>query len=1136
MVITIFGTITDDATKSGQALTVFQKKYSDIISDVKSSGLKKGLFGDNKLSLVDDGDINRVNEYFSLIDNGIDKNTALQSALSGASSAVKEIAVSSSSAAEAQQVMTGAVKEVTVAEKAATVGAKALSVGLNLLTNIGISIAINLAVNAITNFISASKEAEEAAKELRESGHNAIENFNEESKSLDSTIQKYVELYACTSDISTVKSELSDIQTELINKYGDEANGIDLVNGKLSEEIEKYRQIKREQAEAFVYDEKNRERYKQAVDSLNGTKNKKKVIPGEYTSVSLGDYTFSKEVGNAFHEAGINYQIGYNSHNESMILSIGGTLEKQKNTLNKMAEIYKSIDGYNEDIYNRLMQQYVEKKQLYEVDKEFADHYEQLESEIKTPDLIDETESQFFSLIEKAKELNQTIKGDGTATKRYAASQELKDLKNEIYELAGSSSELKNVADSTFSAFEAGASNATGSVVDLEKAFYESLEEKQKGSLKNIELIENAMQTLADGKYVSWDDFWDIKEIDTDDVIFLPESIGNEFKINMQQLQQLKDGYVKSEIESLQKENQTIREQIEGKNGVVNGLKDQLEYELMILDAQIAQGANSESDAQSIEAQRQKVQGIRDEMDAYEEQMERNVLLIKMWNSHIGDTTEIAEIYAKAMTTQIDSIIDKHESEKDALEKEKDLLNEQLDALEGQRQAIEDIIDDYKSVVDIVGDVTDKEIDLLRKQQEAEVNAVQAKIDAIKDAREQQEEENSLTEKQLALQEKLRDLEKARQAKVRTYSSERGWHFDVDKEAVANAQTAVDEARFDYDKAVDDKAYNDQISALEREKELISGNFDEQIKAYEDYCNEWKAIVDGQTRAENEQTAQQILGAEWREKIKNKDTDILNRFRSAFQGYNTQLNNLVNNEIANLNLSIKAKESEINAKADQIQAWSDYKTQVETSINDIKGKYEEYTGLLGQVELSEKSSYEERAKALADFIAKYEGYADDLQDVQSQLTEYAREAVSPMETSVIDVIRSTAEKMLPGIKFPPYANGGVVEHTGLAMLHGEKQRSEVVFNAAQSKRLYDMVAKGDFANLAAAKIAENWGSALKSIKSSRIVNNTSNSNSSSFLIQHMDVNGVQNPAEFANEFNRNMKQYLQNVRAESFVQ
>ncbi len=496
------------------------------------------------------------------------------------------------------------------------------------------------------------------------------------------------------------------------------------------------------------------------------------------------------------------------------------------------------------------------------------------------------------------------------------------------------------------------------------------------------------------------------------------------------------------------------------------------------------------------------------------------------------------------------------------------MLNEQLDALEEQQSALEEIIDQHKSLVDIVKDVTDKEIDLLKEQQKVQESAINDKIKALEDARDKQNEENELLEKEIALQEKLRDLEKARQTKVRTYSESRGWHFDVDKEAVANAQTAANEAQKEYDKTVEDKAFNEQVDALEKEKELIAENFEAQIKDYENYYKQWSEIVEEQTNAENEQLAQQILGVEWREKIKKKDTDILNKFGSSFRDYNSQLSRLVNAEIASLKTSIKAKEEEIKAKDEQIQSWQNYKTQVEKSINEIKGQYDEYVKYLGSIALSENSTYEDRKNALGDFVSHYSSCISQIQELQNTLgdlsttisvevnTQGAKQELADFLENYRDGILSMADIMMLDpenrqnalmiyaqlqtggniddviARLRGYSTGGVADQTGIAMLHGTKQKSETIFNAQQSKELYDMVKTGSFSSLVAQRAVEGLTKSLDTTKPTNNFNNSKNTNS--VIIQNMTIK-ADNPLQFHEQFTKEINQYMKIELSESMV-
>lgn len=1181
-----FGNSTNGLTDVKNRLT----EIADVMKTVTSMGKISKTYKAFNIDLngLSSNDINALQNYVNLMNKGVESSSAFKQSMIDSSESAKLQAKSFETLNQAYQFgeissreYTIATKNLSAAQKTATVTSKALSIGLNLLTNIGISIAISAIVKSIEYLATAEERASEKNREFVETTQEVLKNHKQEQENLQGIIDKYTELYTSTNDMTSVKKDLISLQDEIVDKYGEEANAIDLLNGKYSDNIKLLNQERLANAEKFLEDNAAQIR-----DAKKSKTEKQKSIS---RILKISDLDEHKEDLDKF------------ALTHNMLISdagIGGnatvydlkrdTLDNQIQTLSEFAELLRSFgdDGYNTKYYDKIIEKREELIELQKTDNELLENAaenERIRSELKiSPEVESQLSDGLDKLVETQQKLND-LRNDSTEGNNMLIKQkedEIKSLTSSLFDLAGANTEWRDRITGTLNAAETGAVESATAIEALSQDINEILDGSFKTTLDNVDKLKSAMQTLANGELLSWDEASEIVfDLDTDKTIYGLKQIGEKYKLwgsDYKALIAIKDTQIQKEIELINEQKKAQQDRLKSLNQELTQTKAYLSH------------SQSTSDANYYKAE---IAEIESEMDSVNALIRDDNILIRHLNSQLGDTIDKTEMlkkrqeqlneqmkkmqdtadnYSKAMTSKIDSVIDSRESEKDVLEKEKEVLNEQLDTLEEQQKTIEDIIDDYKSVVDIVGDVTDKEIDLLKKQQETEENAVQAKIDALKEAREQQEEENTLTEKQLALQEKLRDLEKARQTKVRTYSSERGWHFDVDKEAVANAQTAVDDAQADYDKAVDDKAYNDQLSALEKEKDLITENFEEQIKAYEDYYDEWKSILDEQTKAENEQIAQQILGAEWREKIKNKDTDVLNKFKSNFQGYNTQLNNLINTEIANLKLSIKAKEDEIKAKEKQIQSWKDYKTQVENSINSIKGKYEDYVEFLGQIGLDENSSYEDRERALANFVDMYQGYIDEIQNIQSQLSdinaniyvntnipeiseemanfiENYREGIEAMQRSLEEsvtgygVVNSEWDAKLAKAAnaLRGYSNGGTVDYTGIAAVHGSKKSAEVVFNAAQSKQLYDMVMKGEFADLAAARAAEGFTSVLKSIESAQTfnknINNTNNSNTSSIVIQHMDINGVQNPAEFANEFNKNMKHYLQNVYVESLV-
>jgi hypothetical protein len=107
-----------------------------------------------------------------------------------------------------------------------------------------------------------------------------------------------------------------------------------------------------------------------------------------------------------------------------------------------------------------------------------------------------------------------------------------------------------------------------------------------------------------------------------------------------------------------------------------------------------------------------------------------------------------------------------------------------------------------------------------------------------------------------------------------------------------------------------------------------------------------------------------------------------------------------------------------------------------------------------------------------------------------------------------------------------YADGGVNTSTGIAMLHGTKQKGEVIFNASDSKKLYDMI--HGTPNLLADVVKQ-----ANKITGFSPVNNNNSTNSVSVSIGQIVAN---NPQEFTRGLDRELDKYFRRKLTESYVQ
>lgn len=208
----------------------------------------KGIFnGDffKKQSLLSSEDINAIKAYNAEIDRCVGSQTAFYRTMQNASKEAQNIV----SAANGGKI---AIDGLTKSSKAAELGMKGLAMAGNALASIGISVAIAFVTKIITSAINSEKEMSEAI-------NNASETLDEQTSSLDSNIQKLSELRdeldngnLSYEDAATKRSELIDIQSSLIKTYGEEAEGIDLVNGSLEEQLGLLDEIKKQNIQKAV--------------------------------------------------------------------------------------------------------------------------------------------------------------------------------------------------------------------------------------------------------------------------------------------------------------------------------------------------------------------------------------------------------------------------------------------------------------------------------------------------------------------------------------------------------------------------------------------------------------------------------------------------------------------------------------------------------------------------------------------------------------------------------------------------------------------------------------------------------------------------------------------------------------------
>lgn len=1031
-----------------------------------------GIFGKNSIGKELLQNVGVLSNAMSDYNSSVDKTVYAQKALDG------EIKTGSNSFSKYLSTLNGSEASMSgyvsylLKANAATLKLEITTMLLNAALNMVAGRIVSGITVGLTKLIHAGEEANKKLKEQQELMAENARKYQETDESTQELYSQYIKLATSTKNLTSEKKKLLDIQEKLNASIDDQTNKVDLLNKSLTENVTHIQEQRKEEARKII------EETQGSYDSI-----KSGLEADRLAMVTYGD----KDVEKA-----------YVKISQATGLDVTGKLTEQSAQISKMLEAYKQIEGYDVNLYNDLVrgQQAIENN--VETYKQVVDTHEKALKSYSELNLPAEKQEQFNQLLESATDIITRFNTTTSASEKFTLSQEINDLHFEAGQFAGDNTALAESIDYVFSAYSQGFEDSLGDLESWRDAWFKTLDEIQKSGLKNVETMQNALATLVSGEGLSGDDMWKLIEFDTDGILTDIRQIGDKFYLNESQVVQLKDSYINKSIEQLKIENQlltTKRQQTDADIIAYQNLLDK--YNLTMLDAHNPRYTEYQQEYAQIQ---KNLDTAKQKTKEYGDQIKYNNILIKQWGAGLGDTvarqkelnnlvkelTDESENLLNAYEGAFDIIIDGYEAEKKALEANKEELQEQLDLLQEQADLIQEQIDNYD------------------KAAEAVKNAIKGEIDALK-------AQNEERESALDLAEKLANLENAKNNKVRTYTEAGGWQYEAKKADVEKAQREVDKAQTD-----------------------------QRIKALEEYLQKWEDLATKRQKEEDERLAAQILGADWREKIAKQDEDIFKQYEEEYDSYGEQLERISSIETSTVQKSLDNVNKQIVAKDKEIQKWQNYKSEVSSVAQTAKKEMSDWYTEALKIATDMGSDEGKVAGYLDDFYYRYKTILTNLKTYQDELNaavnNFDPETLGEKFMEIADIdwdkvldalkeynrhINSESDARLHAEGY--YADGGVASYTGLAMLHGSKQNPELILNAKDTAKLYNMIHNSP--TLTPTAITGNM----------RIAQNlsakTDTPNSVSVNVANLNLPNVANAEQFA----RQMESYMQTVLTESQV-
>ena len=226
-----------------------------------------------------------------------------------------------------------------------TVTATAKQLALNLAIaageaaiSFGLSFAIQAIVGAIQDWINATDIAAESVAEMNDNLNTTTSELETYSNKFKSLKTEMVSGKLTQEEYNAAQQDLLEIQDELIEKYGKEAKEIDLVNGKLDEQIQKIESLAKSDYKKYIQENKKE------IDKLTKTFSK------DETQIATMGIKLRAEVPEDFYKTlrEETQKLGGGAQQTTTGIDVifGGKIE---DVLEKYRQLYDNIDKYRQN-------------------------------------------------------------------------------------------------------------------------------------------------------------------------------------------------------------------------------------------------------------------------------------------------------------------------------------------------------------------------------------------------------------------------------------------------------------------------------------------------------------------------------------------------------------------------------------------------------------------------------------------------------------------------------------------------------------------------------------------------------------------------------------------------------------------
>lgn len=1065
---------------------------------------------------------------------------------------------------------------------AKTAVAKAATMTLNTVLMAGVAFLASTGIKKINDWIHAEENAKKKTAELAEKAVENINEYTQEKQALDDLFSKYTDIVTSVDKTIDKKSELTEIQKELTESLGLEANALDLVSQKYSDVLEKKLEHDKQAAEKVVKDNELIFNTAESINDFNydeWQKEYEKAINNRMVYDERGNSSSSQEAINTLQETyrknssvAVASGIGTWSENDlknakeiaetlSSIhldieddnrIRISGNLEEQLSFWKQFNTLYRNTEDYDAERSQNVQNKIDRLNELTEV-------YNKVTEAKKILGVAGLSDTQKGKLNE-VESLFKKLENSNSSKEATEISHRIDEIKKSLYSGTDEGSELEKGLDLFFESLENNLEKTNTLLSEAGNQYSKTLEDFKSEQFEEvsqgIEKFNSALSKLSENQALSGDEMLALVELNGDLAGAFTKTADG-FIIDSDKLLSAREAYTKKILELIKTEIEANIAYASSQESVLRTQKEKLE-QLLGERTKVAKKmglSRSQSDSEALykvfQEYSKDIQEIESSMNTTESEIFTANENTKTWSTYlevvnalssgiddnsknISDEAKTADEYYEDQVYQIDKTIRKIQLEIDKQEKV-------LKTLEKQKEELEKIISNYETAASTAQSFIDMQKESVEKERELVSDSFDKRIEQLENQKKALESQNDNISKQINLQEKLNNLNKAKSQMVATYREDGGW-------TIGQNASAVNKAQNEYDEAVRQNNIDNiqgQIDTLTTEKDNKLSQYDKDIEKWDEYKQKWSDAVGSYKLKQNELIASQMLGSNWKASILARDTGIINNFESNYNGYQTRLHDDVEKEIEAVNNSIQSKQNEISS-------WELTKTHLNEWVEAIKKGDNQRLSDLSYFISEEQRLKNDHLKFLETFNSEYKRLSD-LSEINGQEPTYY--AVKDSNGNTVDKftnrtdaellknqlhqadltkaikgkqytteeLRKIVDSMKNDYTVQSYSTGGVIDYTGMANVHGSSSSPEVIFNSADAKKLFNVIHNSDnFLSSFTQSLSDRlYRDTIDQFHNVVNQNNNSTHYSPTFIIQKVVAN---DPIDFTRQMDRYINQ------------